>query len=266
MKANSILCAVALFLLGAAAWGQTPAAQTDSDFRSRSSVGIDWKLAKGLHLNADYELRSKDNFSRLERNQLSIGVQYSPVKPLEIGTGYSYISSVNSQKEFKPKHRVYFSASGSYKFGAWKISLKEHLQLTHKAYELNAFQQTPNLLELKSRLKLSYKGFIHFEPYAYGELRNCLNGPSFTYDYNESSKKYSNYQFIDYSDSYLNRFRAALGVEWKINNSNSIDFKLMNDWCKDKAIDTNAEGTKLKGYSWEKAINTSLCIGYVFSF
>lgn len=256
----------ALMLISTVAKGQALATGTDYDFRSRTSVGMDWKITKGLHLDAGYELRISDRMSRIERNQLNVGIRYSPIKHLDIGAGYYFIGHYDSDKVFKPRHRFYFDLAGSYKFGAWKLSLKERLQMTHKSYEFNEFQQAPNLVELKSRLKLTYKGLIHLEPYAYVELRNCFNGPSFTADYNESSGKYTNYEFLGYSDAYINRLRGAVGLEWKINIHHAIDFKLMEDWCRDKSIDTNAEGTKLKSYSWEQALNTTLSIGYVFSF
>jgi len=255
-----------LLLISAIAKAQTPASVTEYDFRSRTSAGVDWKVVKGLHIDARYELRTADNFSRIERHQVNVGVQYSPIKYFDIGTGYYFIGHYDGEKNFKPRHRVYLDLTGSYKFGSWKLSLRERVQMTHNSYEFNEYQQTPNLVELKSRLKLSYKGFIHLEPYAYAELRNCFNGPSFTADYNETTGKYSNYNFTGYSDAYINRIRGVLGLEWNINRSHAIDFRLMADWCRDKSIDTNAEGTKLKSYCWEQAFNTSISIGYVFSF
>jgi len=256
----------ALLLISAVAKGQTPATETEYDLRSRTSVGMDWKITKGLHLDAGYELRTAGKMTRIDRHQVDIGIRYSPIQYLDIGAGYYFIGHYDKDKVFKPSNRIYFDLTGSYKFGAWKLSLRERIQMTHKSYDFNRYQQTPNNVELKSRLKLAYKGFIHLEPYAYVELRNCFNGPSFTVDYNETSGKYTNYKFTGYSDAYINRLRGALGLEWKINANHAIDFKLLADWCRDKSIDTNAEGTKLKSYSWEQALNTSLSVGYVFSF
>lgn len=265
MRTTKLLI-LALLLIPATAIGQTPATQTDYDFRSRTSVGVDWKIMKGLHLDAGYEFRTADKFKRVERNQANVGIQYSPIKHLDIGAGYYFIGHYDNEKTLKPRHRFYFDIAGSYKFGAWKLILRERAQITHKSFEFNEYQQTPNLFELKSKLKLAYKGFIHLEPYAYAELRNCFNGPSFTADYNEEKEKYTNYKFTGYSDAYINRLRGALGLEWKITRNHAVDFKFLADWCRDKAIDTNAEGTKLKSYSWEQAFITSLAIGYVFSF
>jgi len=266
MRTVRLLIPTLLLISATVAKAQTAAGGTDCDFRTRTSVGMDWKISKGLHLDAGYELRTADKISRIERNQLTVGIRYSPIKHLDISTGYYFIGRYDSGKEFKPRHRLYFDLTGSYKFGPLKLSLRERIQITHNSYDFNRYQQTPNLVELKSKLKMAYKGFIHLEPYAYVELRNCFNGPSFTADYNAASGKYSNYRFTGYSDVYVNRLRGALGLEWKINKSHSIDFKSMVDWCTDKSIDTNAEGTKLKSCKWEQALNTSIAVGYVFSF
>lgn len=266
VKTRKVIIAILLTVIPLAVSGQEQAAVTDNDVRGRLSANADWKIIKGLHLNAGYEIRVADNFSRLERHQLTAGIQYSPLKYLKTGAGYYFIGHYDSDRDFKPRHRIYADITGSYSFGRWKLSLRERFQLTHNSYEFNEFQQTPNLVELKSRLKVSYKGMIHLEPYAYAELRNCFNGPSFSADYNETKGQYTNYAFLGYHDTYINRIRGALGMEWKINRTHTIDFKIMADWCRDKKIDTNAEGTKLKSYYWEKGFNATFDIGYIISF
>lgn len=265
MHSKFILVA-AFMLLPFCLSAQTESDETDHDLQSRTSVSVDWKISKGLHLEGGYELRTSDNLSRIERNQVIAGLEYSPLKNLTLGAGYYFIGHYNSDKEFMPRHRFYADAMISHKFGSWKVSLKEKLQLTHNSYEFNKFQQTPNLLELKSRVKVAYKGFGHLEPYSFVELRNCFNAPSLSCDYNESTGKYSNYQFKGYKDTYLNRIRGAIGLEWEINKHNALDFSYLADWCSVKDIDTNSEGTKLKSWQWDKSLVSSLCLGYVFSF
>lgn len=262
---RTILPALLLFV-AAAAQAQTTEAAGESDLRARTELGLDWKLAKGLHLEAGYEMRANDCCTRIERNQLNAGVRYSPVKPFEIGAGYCYIGRYDSEGTFKPRHRVYGDLTGSCKFGAWKLSLRERVQLTHNAYEFNAYQQTPNLLELKSRLKLTCKAFIHLEPYTYLEVRNCFNGPTFTAEWDEAKNKYRDYEFLGYEDAYINRVRGALGVKWNIDNNHGLDFRLMADKCHDKEIDTNAEGTKLKSFTESDSFNAILVFGYTYSF
>jgi hypothetical protein len=55
-------------------------------------------------------------------------------------------------------------------------------------------------------------------------------------------------------------------VEWKLNPRNSFDFFVLGDYCRDKEIDTNKEGTKLKSLTYDRKFNTSIGIGYKFSF
>ena len=103
-------------------------------------------------------------------------------------------------------------------------------------------------------------------PYGYVELRNVFNDPSCTATWNASTQSYSDYSFGGYNDAYFNRLRGSLGVEWKLNPRNSFDFFVLGDYCRDKEIDTNKEGTKLKSLTYDRKFNTSIGIGYKFSF
>ena len=131
---------------------------------------------------------------------------------------------------------------------------------------MNRYQEARNDFDLKSRAKVAYRGLKSWEPYAYVEIRNTFNAPSFNVSYDSSSATYSDYEFLGYDDAYVNRVRGAVGVEWKITKHHGIDFKLMQDWKKNKEIDTNKAGTTLKAYAVEKSCNTILAIGYNFSF
>ena len=50
------------------------AAQTQSG--ARASIGADWKMAKGLHLTVEEEIRMDGVFSSLGRLQTTIGLDY----------------------------------------------------------------------------------------------------------------------------------------------------------------------------------------------
>ncbi len=61
-----LLPLLALLLpLGAAA--QVTTEDLSTDFRGRLSLGVDKKIVKGLHAEAEFESRFKDNFSRPSR-------------------------------------------------------------------------------------------------------------------------------------------------------------------------------------------------------
>lgn len=232
---------------------------------ARVSVTLDKKLVKGLHITADAEGRLSENMKDFGRYQFGAGISYKALDFLKIGAGYTYISKKNSSDIWKPRHRVYGDVMLSYKTGGWRFSLKERLQLTHRDIG-NPYQKVPNVVELKSRLKAAYKFSNRFEPYAYVELRTRMNDPACTATWNESTSSYSDYSFKGYTDTYFNRLRGAIGAEYKLSTNHALDFFFLTDYCYEKNVDTNAEGTKLKSLTYERDLNFSLGIGYTFSF
>ncbi len=231
--------------------------------RGRASLEADWKVAKGLHIGAEYELRSAESFAAVERHQFTLGTSYKINNYLKVGAGYCYVARYNTSRDFKPSHRAHIDLTASTR-GPWKLSLRERLILAHKSYSVNSFQEAKNDVVLKSRLKLSYTGFKSIEPYAFFELKNIFNAVSCDFNYDGTS--YSGYNFKGYDDAYVTRLRGALGLEWKLSRHSAIDFSCFVDYNRDRKIDTNKAGTKLKDISWEKAWCTSLCLGYCFSF
>jgi len=263
-KGIAILCMLfvaAPFL--ASAQGTTNDLETD--FGGRMSVTFDKKIKKGVHLKLDGEARFKDNFGTFGRYDLGVGMTYKISDLFKVGGGYIFINRLNSSNEWKTRHRVYGDAVLTLRSGDWRFSLKERLQLTHRDVN-NKYQNVPNSLSLKSRIKVAYKGFYDITPYGYVELRNVFNDPSCSATWSTSSSSYSDYSFTGYNDVYINRVRGVLGAEWKLNKQHSFDFFLMSDYCYDKEIDTNAEGTKLKSLTYDQNFNVGIGIGYEFSF
>lgn len=263
MKYRMAILALCCALLPVCASAQGTDNEQESAIRGRIGAQVDKKIVKGLHVALDGELRTEDNFSDVGRWQAGVSVSYKFLPFLKASVGGLYISNRNGSGEWEPRQRVYGDLMGTLKWGDWRFSLKERLQMTHREVN-NKFQDVPNALALKSRIKASYKGFGAVEPYAFVELRAALNDPACTATWNGSS--YTSYAFKGYSDTYLNRTRAALGVEWSLNKQHAIDFYVLNDWCRDKNIDTNKEGTKLKSLTYDRTFLTSFGIGYSFSF
>ena len=164
-----------------------------------------------------------------------------------------------------PRHRVYMDGSLNFKAGDWRFSLKERLQLTHRDVG-NIYQNNPNSLALKSRFKISYKGFQSITPYGYVELRNVFNDPSVKATWSTTSLAYTDYSFGGYNDAYINRVRGSLGAEWKLSKNHALDFFLLTDYNYDKDIDTDAAGTTLRSLTWDQSLKVSLGLGYKFSF
>ncbi len=266
MEKTSIIKILAAALAAVCLSGTDAAAQNSVGFNTRTSAEIDWKAARGLHLSAGYELRTKDSFAGVERHQASVGVEYKVCDWFKVGAEYIFIGHYNSSETFRPRHRVSLNLTGQYDAGSWRFSLKEKLQLTHKAYDLNPYQSVPNQLQLKSRFTVKYRGLRKVEPYAYFELRNIFNAPRCSATWSETSAAYTDYEFLGYNDAYVNRLRGSVGLDWNISKRHGIDFSLMYNHTRSLEIDTDKAGTKLKSLGWEKSDALSLCVGYKFSF
>lgn len=258
-----IMTALAVFSLAVRAQGTVN--DMTRDFGARVSASVDKKVMKGLHVSADAEWRLTDDFSNPGRFQVGAGVSYKISPMFKVGGGYLFIERRNSEGKWKPRHRVYLDGTASLRAGDWRFSLKERLQLTCREVG-NTFQKNPNSLELKSRLKVSYKGFLDVTPYAYAELRNVFNDPACSATWNSSTHTYSDYSFLGYGDAYVNRIRGSLGAEWKLSKSHALDFFVLTDYCYDKVIDTDKAGTTLNALTYDQALNIALGVGYTFSF
>ena len=142
----------------------TSKAQTDVDldpeFGGRVSVGLDKKIIKGLHLTLEEEIRIDNNFSSFNRFHTTAALQYKVLPYLKVGVCYALINPYSSSNNaFKDtRHRFMLDATGTVRFGLWQLSLKERFQITHRTGDFNTYQNPANLMALKSRLTLKYKG------------------------------------------------------------------------------------------------------------
>lgn len=253
----------------------------DSEFGGRLSLAVDKKLARGLHLRLEEEIRMDNNFGSFDRFHTTLGLNYKVNDYLKVGLGYAMINPYSTANSaFKSsRHRVMVDATGSIRFGDWRLSLKERFQATYRTGDMNLYQNPRTAMTLKSRLKLQYKGMRRMEPYAYVEVRNTLNAPVVNATYNSATDTWGYYSdgtftqkgaegwFLEGFDGvYINRLRGGLGVDYRLSRSSSLDICLMADRVMDKVVDANAEGTKLKSYTRETGFVGWLTVGYCYSF
>lgn len=239
--------------------------ELEQDFGARVSVTADKKIIKGFHWTVEGEARVSDNFGDFGRYQFGTGLSYKISPYLKVGAGYMFIEKKNSSGEWNPRHRFYGDATASYRAGAWKFSLKERLQLTHREVG-NPYQSAPDALSLKSRVKVAYVATPTLSPYAFVEARTVFTDPACSAVWSQSNQTYSDYEFLGYKDTYFNRVRGSVGLEWELDKTNAFDFFILTDYCRDKNIDTNKEGTKLKSLTYDRNLIFSVGIGYTFSF
>lgn len=240
--------------------------EMETDFATRTSVTLDKKLAKGLHLTAEYQLRTENALSKIDRHQASLGLSYKFNDWLKGGLEYTFYDRYGTNAGWQPRHRASAFLTFGYRVGDWRFSLREMVQLTHKTEDLNVYQENRNPITLKSRFKIQYKGFAAVEPYVFFELKNVFNDPACSATYNSATGTYTDYSFNGYTDTYVSRYRGGLGLEWKLSKMHSLELYGLLDYCNDKNIDTNKEGTKLKSLTWDRTLRTTVGIGYKFSF
>lgn len=261
-----ILTSLAIGAMSLAAAAQGTVSDLAYDFQTRTSIGANWKLARGLHIEGEYEMRTRDTFSAIGRHTGTLGVTYKFPFGLKTGLSYSYMYHNGHKKGWNPRHRVNAELGYTVKAGDWNLSIRETFRWTHKTESLNPFQENADPLVLKTRLKAAYKGWKPFEPYVFAEVRNVFNDPNVNATWSTSSQHYGNYSFGGYGDTYFNRFRGGLGLEWKLSKRHSLDFYAMADYCYDKNIDVSKDGTELRSLTWDRTLNTIAGVGYVFSF
>lgn len=236
-----------------------------TDFGGRVSAEVDKKLMKGLHTFVNGEARLNDNFGNFYRYQGTVGASYKVNDYLKTALSYTFIENKNSKDEWKIRNRFTFDITGSYRFGDFKLSLRERLQLTCKDVN-NEYQDVAKGLTLRSRLMVQYKALDVWTPYAYVDVRNTLNAPKWTYDFDDETGIFSNYSYEGNKDVYINRVRLGLGAEWELSKQHSFDFFCLYDFCNEKDIDSNKKGTKLFYSFNHHSQNISLGVGYKFSF
>ena len=264
MKYRYLLLTLAAASLSVSLRAQGTTNDMETDLGIRTSVGIDYKVTKGFHLNAEYEMRTGDNVSKIGRHQISLGGEYKIAPWLKAGLSYTYFEN-QGKKHWKPRHRVSGDLTFGWKAGDWKLSVKEQLRLTHKD-DINVYPQPRNSLALKSRFKAQYNGWGAWRPYGLVELRNALNDASVTATWSTADEAYGSYEFGGYSTAYVNRVRGGAGLLWKINKQNSIDFYALLDYCYDKDIDVSSDYTTLISLTWDQTLCPIIGIGYKFSF
>lgn len=256
----------------------------------RASVGVDYKIKKGLHIEAEEEVRAADSFAGLGSLRTTLGVSYKPLSFLKVGVGYTLINPYKINKELSddsyytgfwaPRHRLTADVTGTLKAGLFSFSLRERLQFTHNADDnLNVYQSTRNALALKSRIGVKYKGFQYVTPSLSFEARAALNDPWGTVSgsaqtTSNSKREYYAYTHTGYTHAYFNRLRLNLGADIEPNKHHTITPYVMFDYLMDYEIDTNGsskwaeDGVRLfvDGTGWVYSTNLIFGLKYMYNF
>lgn len=227
MRNNSKKATVALLVLMLVA--QTSKAQS-----LWTSLGAKMQIAKGWSAAIEGENRTKDGFDGSERWSVGLSTSYKVLPWLRAAAGYTYIYQHTDSRTTKkgnivddywqPRHRVFFSLTGSYKWQRLTFSLRERYQYTHhtgldvaKYDGDNGSQKADERIEAKNRHSLRSRLQVEYNiqncpltPYASAEIYNDLAGGFQTekmrytvgvdYDINKHHTLSAFYRYIDRTD------------------------------------------------------------------
>lgn len=263
---KKILLTLALLLPLAAA------AQSSTEGAARASVGVDWKIKKGLHLHVSEEMRMNGVFQDLGRFQTTVGLDIKPVKWVKLGVGYVLINPYDAvNMTYKgARHRAYFDVSGHYNVNGFSFSIRERIQFTHRTGTFNVFQSTPNAWALKSRIGVQYKNWRYFEPGVFFEIRTALNDPwgttSGSMKVKDDGTPYYDYTHTGYTHVYNSRYRGIFRTDILLSQHHVLRPYAYVDYLTDYVIDTNAEGTRLFRAEYDNHFRITVGLSYTFKF
>ena len=218
-------------------------------------VGAEKKLSKKFSIGLEADLRTRNNFKTMDRWSVGLGAEYKPVKFLKLDAGYKLLNtnfredislkSSGDYNNWRPsywgiRHRLYASATGTYKFkNNLRISLRERWQYTYRPEKTvtrwdfdnswweDKVRSGKGKNQLRSRLQLEYdKKRAPLTPYASIELYNSWAVEKIRYtvgaDLNLSKQhvlnvfyRYQNMKNVDDGDYDPNMHYIGVGYKFK---------------------------------------------------
>ena len=230
----------------------------DNDVQLRAGFEFDKKVNRWLSVAWSEELRLKSNFTSLDRIYSDLSLGFKPTKWLKINADYTFIAidhdgkkKTNFERYWDLRHRVTAGVTFTHKtLTNWEFSLKERVVttfLTGDKYDKNE-KCSPNV-ELRSKLMAAYKVRpVPVIPYVFVELCNTLRVPE-----------------LDIDGNYLNKVRSGVGVQYRFNKRNCIDFSYRFDYNLDHKLKVNKAGL-LKSVTDAKEFNNIFSVSYKYKF
>ncbi len=265
------------FVLYAWDWSDTPTATTTHSMQMRVGADFSKKFRNGIGLHIGEDLRfdlfgftdgvnAGANFNK-SYTTLSISYKNPHLKYLKADAGYTL--KIMGTKDWADvnkwmRHRVFFGLTGSYRYEQWSFSLRERFLTEIRMGEIDRHLATGyyehNRADwyLRSKFEVAYHAMSKpLKPYIWCELVNTLNA-------NPLQQKYKDNDPSNTGHQYIRRVRTSLGVVWKLNASNSLDFYYRFNYGYDRDVTVKANSQKLF-LTEETSFQHAIGIAYNFS-
>ena len=209
-----------------------PAHAQSDDFGIWTEAGIEKKINKKLTLDAEAELRTRDDgFGEFDRWSVGVGATYKLNSWLKASVGYVFMND-NNHKLYKDnllyadywgtRHRLNVSLTASKEFGDLTVSLRERWQYTYRP-ELTVERYGAKTIE---RIDL-YEDELYDEKISKGKCSNkWRNRLQLKYKLTKQWRPYVNAEST-VGGSGLDKMRYAVGTEYRLSKQHSFDVKYL---------------------------------------
>ncbi len=178
-------------------------AKAQTDLGLWGDAGAEFSLSKKWDVDVEAGLRTADGLSSLNRWSLGASADFSPIKMLSIGAGYTFIDthydSYTTAKGnvvddyWRIRNRIFGHVKLKFRPSILKVDLRLRYQMTHKSEvsiakyssagvrKSNEVKEAENENLFRTRLSLGFKTKTRLTPSVSYELFNDL-GDSFSLD------------------------------------------------------------------------------------
>lgn len=193
------------------------AQEVDNEMQMRTELDLSYKPIKKLKLTFMPQLRFDEDFS-LDKYLFETGVEYKPIKFLELGATYRFVVNPRDTKDTEYFNRYGFSATAKKEFGRFEPAFR----LRYSNYADDDVSDK-SFIRYKASLKYDIPN-CKITPFVAAELFQQTDGGdlykmrySTGVDYKLLKKNYIgvSYKFDYYNTDYLNKHIISLGYKFK---------------------------------------------------
>ncbi len=196
------------------------------DLEQWTSIGLSKKINKHWKITLEEEFRFTEDISKLDVFFIGLGLDYKFNKHFTVGANYRFYQNKNSDGILQNQHRL--SADFQYKYKISRFKVAYRLRFQNKDEDFFTNESGNNLYNLRNRFSVDYNiNNFKLDPYFDIELfRRFENG----------------------EDSYFNKIRWTLGIEYSITKKSDIElfYRIDNELNQDYAKDTYIIGLGYK--------------------
>ena len=257
---------------------------TSHSAQLRVGADVHWRWDNGLGLSLDEDLRfDMVNSTALQTTSgtttallgpdfnksyttIALSYKHPQFKYIKADAGYvlKLMKKDTTAVEKIMRHRVFFGVTGSYRYENWSFSLRERFMTEIRMGDIDQHVATgyyqSNRAEwyLRSKIEVAYHAVSKpLKPYIWCEMVNTLNA-------NPLQQYYANNDPSNGGHQYIRRVRSAIGVEWRLNKRNSLDFCYRFNYGYDRDVNVKPNSQKII-LTEERSFQHAIGITYSFN-